>query len=140
LSLAIAQFLGLSTPIFAFIAAVIVTDLNPSESRRLGLRRIVATAVGALCGAVLNQWLQPNSWTIGLGVAATMLICQLLQAHDGARVAGFTCGIIMLVPGQDPWLHGFFRFAETILGVGVAWSISYVPKLIRINESQSQSM
>jgi uncharacterized membrane protein YgaE (UPF0421/DUF939 family) len=139
LSLAIAQFLGLSTPIFAFIAAVIVTDLNPSESRRLGWRRIVATVVGALCGALLGQWMHPNPWTIGLSVGATMLICQLLQAQEGAKVAGFTCGIIMLLPGEDPWIDAFFRFAETVLGVGVAWSISYVPKLIRIAESESQS-
>ena len=48
---------------------------------------------------MLSQWMHPNPWTIGLGVAITMLICQLLRAQDGAKVAGFTCGIIMLASG-----------------------------------------
>ena len=139
LSLAIAQLLGLETPIFAFIAAVIVTDLDPAQSRQLGLLRIVATVVGALAGAVLAHFIHPNPWTIGAGVAATMLICQLLKAPDGAKVAGFTCGIILLIPGEGgPWVHAFFRFVETLLGVCVAWSISYVPKLIRTDESKTK--
>jgi uncharacterized membrane protein YgaE (UPF0421/DUF939 family) len=133
-SLAIAMLLDLRPGIFAFIAAVIVTDLDPSQSRQLGLRRIAATVIGALCGASLIQLLHADPWSIGLGVMMTMLICQLLHVNDGARVAAFTCGIIMLIPGNGPWLNAIERFVETLLGVGVAWAISYVPKLIRIEE------
>src|SRR4051812_11076017 len=42
LSIAIAQALGLQYPIYAFLAAVIVTDLLPSQSRQLGMRRLLA--------------------------------------------------------------------------------------------------
>jgi len=132
-SLAIAKSLGLETPIFAFIAAVLVTDLDPSQSRQLGLRRIGATVVGALCGVMFSQLLHPGAVTIGLSVVVAMLICQLLRMPDAAKVAAFTCGIILLVPGDGPWQHAFFRFVETVLGVAVAWSISYVPKLIRLD-------
>jgi len=138
-SLVIAKGLDLRPGIFAFIAAVIVTDLDPSQSRQLGLRRIVATVVGALCGAIASHLLPANPWMIGLCVLATMLICQLLHVTEGARVASFTCGIIMLIPGEGPWLNALERFGETLLGVGVAWSISYVPKLIRFEEPRDQS-
>ena len=138
LSIAIAQFLGLDTPIFAFIAAAIVTDLDPAYSRDLGLRRIVATVVGAAFGAMLSYIMSPSPWAIALGIAVTMLACQFVRAQDGAKVAAFTCGIIMLVPGQEPWVHASFRLVETLLGVAVAWAISYVPKLIRIEEPSTK--
>src|SRR5206468_10715751 len=43
LSQAIAVFLGLPYPAFAMVAAILVTDLAPEQSRQLGLRRIGGT-------------------------------------------------------------------------------------------------
>jgi uncharacterized membrane protein YccC len=51
LSVALAQLCKFEQPIYAPIAAVIVTDLSPSHISKLGLRRLVATIVGAACGA-----------------------------------------------------------------------------------------
>ena len=59
-SVAIAQLLELEEPFYAFVAAIIVTDLAPAQSRQLALRRLVATAIGAVCGAVLSQLLPPD--------------------------------------------------------------------------------
>jgi uncharacterized membrane protein YgaE (UPF0421/DUF939 family) len=138
LSLAIAYLLGLEYPLYAFIAAVIVTDLLPSQTRQLGLKRIVATVVGAVCGAVLSPLLPPDPWAIGLGVLAAMLLSNLLHADDGAKVAGYICGIVLLDHGAEPWSYAFYRFVETMLGIVVALSISMVPKLIRVDEPGRQ--
>ena len=40
----------------------------------------------------------------------------------------------MLDSHTEPWHYGFYRLIETGLGVTVAWLISYVPKLIPIQE------
>ena len=64
-----------------------------------------------------------------------MLICQVLQARDGAKVAGYICGIIVFDHSAEPWQYAFFRFIETSLGVAVAWLISYVPKLIQLEQT-----
>jgi uncharacterized membrane protein YgaE (UPF0421/DUF939 family) len=130
--MAIAQFLGLDHPIFAFIAAVIVTDLTPSQTRQLGLRRMAATVIGALSGVALSMALPPSAWTVALSVLIAMLLCYLLRAGEGARVAGYICALIVFDHGMEPWLYAYYRFIETALGVGVAWLISYVPKLISI--------
>jgi uncharacterized membrane protein YgaE (UPF0421/DUF939 family) len=98
----------------------------------------VATVVGAICGATLSPMFPPGPLAIGLGILVAMLVCQLLKAGDGTRVAGYVCGIIMLDHSAEPWRYAVFRFIETALGVAVAWAISYVPKLIRIEEPSNQ--
>jgi uncharacterized membrane protein YgaE (UPF0421/DUF939 family) len=133
-ALQIAQLVGSQHPVYAFIAAVIATDLVPSESRKLGLRRLIATAIGAVCGAALSLVLPSDPWSIGLSVLIAILGCELFGIKDGSRVAGFICGVIVLHHAGEPWEYAFHRFIETALGVAVAWAISYVPKLIRIQE------
>jgi uncharacterized membrane protein YgaE (UPF0421/DUF939 family) len=136
-SLTIAQELGLQHPVYAFIAAVIATDLIPSESRQLGVRRLIATVIGAVCGAALSSVLPGDPWAIGVGVLIAMLACELLQGREGSRVAGFICGVVVLHHSGEPWQYASHRFIETALGVVVAWAISYVPKLIRTGEPRS---
>jgi uncharacterized membrane protein YgaE (UPF0421/DUF939 family) len=137
-SIALAQLFGLEHPIYSFLSAVIVTDLAPSQSRRLGTHRLLSTVVGALWGAALNQILPAGAWAVGLGILIAMLTCQLLRSPEGAKVAGFTCGIIVLQNSPDPWAGAFSRLIETALGVSVALLVSYLPKLIRIDESDNK--
>ncbi len=139
LSVARALLCKFDYPIYALIAAVIVTDLSPSQTRQLGMRRIVSTVAGAACGATLRQILPLKAWAISLGVVLAMLICHLAEAHDGARVAGYICGIVMLAHGDHPWSYAFFRLLETVLGIVVAWLISFVPMLIRIEKAESET-
>jgi uncharacterized membrane protein YgaE (UPF0421/DUF939 family) len=134
-AIGLAYLLRLETPLFAFLAAVIVTDLTPSQSRQLGLRRLVATAVGAVCGATLSPWLASGAFAIAASILIAMLISHIVGAREGAKVAGFICGILVLEHNSEPWLSAYHRFLETALGVLVAWGVSYVPKLIRLEQS-----
>jgi uncharacterized membrane protein YgaE (UPF0421/DUF939 family) len=136
LSLALAEILGLDFPIYAFLAAVIVTDLSSAQTRRLGWRRLVATVVGATLGATLSLLLPHGPWAIGFGVLLAMLACNFVHMQEGAKVAGYICGIVMLSHGAEPWTYAFYRFVETVLGIAVAWTISLVPKLLRAEESE----
>ena len=138
LSIAIARQFGLQHPLYAFLAAVIVTDLVPSVSRRLAVLRLVATLIGALWGAMLSQLLPADDWVIGTSILIAMLTCQLLHSFEGAKVAGFICGIVVLEHGAMPWASAFNRLIETGLGIVVALAISYVPKLIRLGEPPKQ--
>ena len=130
-ALALARLFELQHPLYSFVAAVIVTDLSPAQTRRLGWQRLVATVAGATCGAALSQVLPAGSVSIGLGVLLAMLACIVLRIQDGAKVGGYICGIVMHSYGAEPWSYAGYRLVETLLGIGVAWSISLVPKLIR---------
>ena len=134
ISIFVAQLCRFEHPIYAMIAAVIVTDLSPAKTRKLGLQRLASTVIGAALGASLGLLLQPSAWVIGLGILLAMGTCHLLRVPEGAKVAGYICGIVMLAHGEQPWSYAFFRLIETALGIGVAWLISLVPKLIHIEE------
>lgn len=135
LSIGIATAFRLPYPIYALIAAVIVTDFEPSQTRRLGFQRLIATIIGAVCGALLRSVLEPTAWSIGLGILVAMVVCQQSRAPEGAKSAGFISGIIMLDVGANTWSYALFRFIETVLGISVAWAISFVPRLIRFEQS-----
>jgi len=139
LSFAIAQLLNLEHPIFAFTAAVIVTDLKPAQSRELGLRRLGATAMGGMIGAALSFALPPGPLSIGASVLVAMLIADMLGVHDGAKMAGYICGLIVLEQSPEPWNEAVYCVIETALGVSVAWLISYVPKLFPPEEESEAS-
>ncbi len=140
LSVALAQVCKLEYPIYALIAAVIVTDFSSVKTRELGLQRIAGTVVGATCGAVLQSILQPSAWAIGVGILVAMLICNFSSVRGGAKIAGYICGIVMLAHGPKPWSYALFRLIETGLGIGVAWLISLVPSLVRINETNTPNV
>ncbi len=133
-SVAIATALGLPYPIYALIAAVIVTDFAPAQTRRLGFQRLIATIIGAACGGLLRSVVEPAAWSIGLGILLAMVVCQQSRAPEGAKAAGYISGIIMLAHGENTWSYAAYRFLETMLGITVAWAISFIPRLIRTEE------
>lgn len=134
LSLALAGLLQLDFPIYAMIAAVIVTDLSPAATRKLGLRRLAGTILGTVLGAALSALLPAGALTIGIGIFLAMFLSHVLRLSEAAKVSGYVCAIVLLEHAGDPLVYALYRFVETVLGIGVAFLISWVPKLIRTGE------
>jgi uncharacterized membrane protein YgaE (UPF0421/DUF939 family) len=134
ISLYLAKFLDLQHPIYALVAAIIVTDFSPAETTRLGRQRLAATGIGAICGVALSSAFGQVEWTVGFGILVAMILCHACNVSAGAKVAGYLCALIILGEGEDPWRHALYRFVETVVGIAVAWILSLVPRLIRLEE------
>lgn len=138
LAVGIAKALGLQTPLFALIGAVIVTDLSPATSRQLALTRLAGTVLGGATGAILSGVLPAGPAGIGLGIAAAMLISHFLRLEGAARLTGYLCAIVILTQSDEPWSYALHRTLETMLGICIALAVSLVPLLISGGDRHQQ--
>ena len=136
LSVVVAEILGLRFPIYAMIAAVIVTDLSAAETRRLGIPRLIGTVVGASVGALLSPVLSSGAGAIAIGILVAMLLTTVARISQAGKVAGYVSGIVLLEYSANPWIYAADRFVETALGIGMAVLVSLVPKLIRVESPE----
>ena len=131
LAVAIAERLRLPFPIYSMIAAVIVTDLSSAQTRRLGVPRLAGTVIGGIVGAALISTLGPGPLAVVVGIMSAMLISHLLRLREAAKVAGYVSGVVLLEHGADPWLYAWLRLLETLLGIGIAILVAFLPKVLR---------
>ena len=135
LAVVIASLLSFEFPLYALIAAIIVTDLSPDKTRKAGASRVIGSALGAGVGAAFSTFLPSNPVTIGLSVAFAMVLTQVARLRDATKLAGYVCGITMLGHADEPWFYAFLRLLETTLGVAVAILVSFAPKLLGVDDT-----
>jgi len=131
ITVAIAQAAGLAFPVYAMIAAVIVTDLDSAKTRELAIPRLAGTLAAGVIGALASQWLPPEGWAVAIAILVPMFAFRAFVMPDAAKLAGYVTGLIVLQDAGHPWMYAVDRVIETLLGVCIAVLVSFVPKLLR---------
>jgi uncharacterized membrane protein YgaE (UPF0421/DUF939 family) len=112
--------LGMDYPIYAVIAAIVVTDASPEVTRRTGLLRLLGNGAGAVLGAVIGSILGHSPWVMAAGVLGAIVLCEVIGLRDASKITGYITGIVILFHGDSPWIYAKDRFIETSLGLGFA--------------------
>lgn len=144
LALFFARQLNFQFPVYALIAAIIVTDLSPATTRRLAFQRLLGTLLGATLGAAISVVISPASQgaslTVALAVVGAMLSSHLLRIPAAARLAGYVCALVLVNFNDHPWTYALHRSFETVLGIATAVCVSFIPKLIRVDQSSELTL
>jgi uncharacterized membrane protein YgaE (UPF0421/DUF939 family) len=138
LSVVVARRVDLEFPLYALIAAIIVTDLSPARTRQLSLQRLVGTVIGAAVGALVSMASPATHGgvlTIAIGVLVAMLLSHAFRVTAAAKLAGYVCGIVLLNYNDHPWSYASYRFVETLIGITTAVIVSFIPALISAEDS-----
>jgi uncharacterized membrane protein YccC len=125
LSVLLARLLRMPEEYWAVIATVVVMQSPLSSTVPLAIQRIVATALGAVVGAIESTYFDANLIAFAVTVFVLGLVslaCRLERV--GYSYAGMTLAIIVLIPHTEPaWIAAVHRFTEVSLGILVALAV-----------------
>jgi len=119
-AVAIAQSLKLTFPLYAVVAAVIVTDVSSERTQKSGVQRLLGTALGALAGPLFVMAFGDSIWAMGLSIVTMIFGCYVVGYIEAAKLAGYVAGLVVLDHASAPWPYARDRFVETSLGIVLA--------------------
>jgi uncharacterized membrane protein YccC len=121
LCLYITKALGLTQGLWAAISSIIVLQSHMGATVKASVGRFLATAVGALVGAIVVSFEGNNYVSVAAAITIAVLCCTPQRLRDGYRLAGSTVISIMLGnKSQSPWFVATERFIEVSLGILIA--------------------
>ena len=141
ITVAIAHAAGLQFPVFAMIAAVIVTDIESSKTREQAIPRVIGTLAGGATGALACYWMPPSAWAVAIAIFVPMFAFRALGMPDAAKLAGYVTALVVLQHSgdtRDAWLYAVDRVIETLLGVCVAVLVSFAPKVLSAEDDKTR--
>jgi hypothetical protein len=122
----LARWIGLSSPYWAGVSAVVATAGSVGASINASITRIVATVI-ALLIAVGVVLLPVNGLIVaGLTVTVTLIVMSSLRLDAGARLAGASTLLLTAIPQGDPLSTAIGRGLNVPLGCVVAVAIGAV--------------
>ena len=125
-SVEVSRRLGLQFPIYALVAAVMVTEYHGEETRQQSVTRFIGNALGIIAGCVLGTFCGGHAWVIGLAVFIMVLFCYFFDLAVAAKYSAFVAALTVMDHSTRPWLYGWDRIAETLIGIGFAVLMSLV--------------
>jgi len=112
---------------YALMGAVFGMQTTVSNSFKMGLGRVIGTAVGAFIGFIFAYFQISSPPVIGLAIVSVIIICGLLKINHATFITIALCLLIMFNPVREGGLlrYTFFRSLDTALGVIISFFVNY---------------
>lgn len=130
----VSRWLGLEFPIYALVAAIMVTEYHGHETRQQSVTRFIGNALGITAGGILGSFCGGHAWVIGLAAFVMVLLCYYFDLAVAAKYSAFVAALTVMDHSTRPWLYGWDRITETLIGIGFAVLMSLVIPVPRPKE------
>jgi uncharacterized membrane protein YgaE (UPF0421/DUF939 family) len=122
----VSRLLGLQFPIYALIAAIMVTEYHGHETRQQSVTRFMGNVLGITAGGILGTFCGGHAWVIGMATFIMVVFCYSFDFAIAAKYSAFVAALTVMDHSTRPWLYGWDRIAETLIGIGFAVLMSLV--------------
>ena len=119
------------------LTALLVVQASAVSTLKMGVVRVGAVLSGVLVAILLSTWIGLTWWSLGLAVASTLLLANILRLGDQALEAPISAMLILGVTNPD--VAAETRVLTTLIGagVGVAFALIFPPALPTRSAGQS---
>jgi hypothetical protein len=118
------QLLASQQPVLAPLTALLVVQLTMYETVASGLQRVASVVAGVLIAVGVATWVGLTWWSLGLVVAASLVIGRLLHLGPHLLEVPISAMLVLAVGGAEgPALD---RVYETLIGAGVGVAVNVV--------------
>lgn len=122
----------------ASFAAILCTQDTPQLSRKMGINRLIITAIGGSIGilvVLMDGWIRSEWIFMGMaviGVIVTLVLCKITKVpYISAMIGSITFIIVIMVAkGNDRIFYAFLRLIGTLYGIFVSLIVSIVFEII----------
>lgn len=116
----------IGNPFYALMGAVLGMQNTVTSSFKVGVGRIIGTAIGAFVGFIFAYFYFTNPIAVGLAISLVIIICSTLKIQQSILITITLCLLIIFNPDREGGLfnYAFFRTLDTTLGVIIGFLIN----------------
>jgi hypothetical protein len=111
------------------LTALLVMQASAYSTLKTGAVRVGAVLAGVLVATFLSVWIGLTWWSLGLAIAASLVVARIFRLGEQAIEAPISAMLILAV--SSPNVAAETRVLNTLIGatVGIAFNLIYPPPL-----------
>ncbi|RRJ87070.1 FUSC family protein [Gulosibacter macacae] len=131
--------LGVPTPIFAAIAAILVVLPSVNQSFERGIERSIGVVLGVVIAAALGAVFGNTSWVVLVAIGVALIAAWLLKVTPGTTNQMAISAMLVLALGGTSDHYALDRILETLIGcaIGIIINALIVPP-VRIEPARQK--
>ncbi len=125
-TLIVSDFIPVTNPFFAAIAAIIAMEPSVSAALETGKDRMWGTILGAVMALLLSLFAPVNALTIGIGVIIVIYISNLFEWQGTIKISSIVFLAILLGYEDAHQIdYAMFRTLDTFIGLTVGTLVNF---------------